>query len=103
MITVLIADDHAVVRSGLRLLLESQDDIEVVEEAGNADEAVRHARLHKPDVVLLDVVMPGRSGIEAVPDILAGRQGRQGARALDAGRSRATCARRSPRARAATC
>jgi len=74
-ITVLIADDHAVVRSGLRLLLESQDDIEVVEEAGSADEAVRHARLHKPDVVLLDVVMPGRSGIEAVPDILQAAKG----------------------------
>ncbi len=71
MITVLIADDHAVVRSGLRLLLEAQEDIEVVEEAGSADEAVRHARLYKPDVVLLDVVMPGRSGIEALPDILA--------------------------------
>ena len=75
MISVLIADDHAVVRSGLRLLLESQDDIEVVEEAGSADEAVRHARLHKPDVVLLDVVMPGRSGIEAVPDILQAAKG----------------------------
>ena len=75
MIRVLIADDHAVVRTGLRLLLESQDDIEVVEEAGSADEAVRHARLHKPDVVLLDVVMPGRSGIEAVPDILQAAKG----------------------------
>ena len=75
MITVLIADDHAVVRSGLRLLLEANDDIEVVEEAGSADEAVRHARLYKPDVVLLDVVMPGRSGIEAVPDILAAAAG----------------------------
>ena len=75
MISVLIADDHAVVRSGLRLLLESQDDIEVVEEAGSADEAVRHARLYKPDVVLLDVVMPGRSGIEALPDILQAAKG----------------------------
>ncbi len=75
MIRVLIADDHAVVRTGLRLLLESQDDIEVVEEAGNADEAVRHARLHKPDVILLDLVMPGRSGIEALPDILQASKG----------------------------
>jgi len=74
-ISVLIADDHAVVRSGLRLLLESQDDIEVVEEAGSADEAVRHARLYKPDVVLLDVVMPGRSGIEALPEILQAAKG----------------------------
>jgi two-component system, NarL family, response regulator NreC len=74
-IRVLIADDHAVVRTGLRLLLESQDDIEVVEEAGNAEEAVRHARLHKPDVILLDLVMPGRSGIEALPDILQASKG----------------------------
>jgi DNA-binding NarL/FixJ family response regulator len=69
-IRVLIVDDHAVVRSGLRLLLEREDDIEVVAEAGNADEGVRAARLEKPDVVLLDVVMPGRSGLEAAPDIL---------------------------------
>jgi DNA-binding NarL/FixJ family response regulator len=69
-IRVLIVDDHAVVRSGLRLLLEREDDIEVVAEAGSADEGVRAARLEKPDVVLLDVVMPGRSGLEAAPEIL---------------------------------
>jgi DNA-binding NarL/FixJ family response regulator len=54
----------------LRVLLDAEADIEVVEEASSADEAVRKARLEKPDVVLLDVVMPGRSGLEAVPDIL---------------------------------
>ncbi len=70
MIRVLIVDDHAVVRSGLRLLLEREDDFEVVAEAGNADEGVRAARLEKPDVVLLDVVMPGRSGLEAAAEIL---------------------------------
>lgn len=70
MTRVLIVDDHALVRSGLRLLLESEEDITVDDEGGNADEAVRLARLHKPDVVLLDVVMPGRSGLEAVPEIL---------------------------------
>lgn len=70
MIRVLIVDDHALVRSGLRLLLEAEDDITVEDEGGNADEAIRLARLHKPDVVLLDVVMPGRSGLEAVPEIL---------------------------------
>jgi len=64
---VLIVDDHAVVRSGLRLLLDKEEDIEVVGEAGSADEAVRAARQHQPDVILLDVVMPGRSGIEAAP------------------------------------
>ena len=69
-IRVLIVDDHAVVRSGLRLVLEREDDIEVVGEAGNADDGVRVARLEKPDVVLLDVVMPGRSGIEAAAEVI---------------------------------
>lgn len=68
-IRVLIVDDHAVVRSGLKLLLEAQEDITVVAEAGSADDGVRAARLEKPDVVLLDVVMPGRSGIEATPEL----------------------------------
>ncbi len=71
MIRVLIVDDHAVVRSGLRLLLDHDSEIEVVAEAGNAEEAVREARHERPDVVLLDVVMPGTSGIEATPMILA--------------------------------
>jgi len=70
-IRVLVIDDHAVVRSGIRLLLEAQEDIDVVAEAGTAEEGVRAARLEKPDVVLLDVVMPGQSGIEATPDIRA--------------------------------
>jgi two-component system response regulator NreC len=67
---VVIADDHALVRSGLRMLLESEGDFEVVAEAGTADEAVRAARLEKPDVVLLDVVMPGRSGLDALAEVL---------------------------------
>ncbi|HZQ88666.1 MAG TPA: response regulator transcription factor [Gaiellaceae bacterium] len=70
MIRVVIVDDHALVRSGLRLMLEGEDDITVEDEGGNAEEAIRLARLHKPDVVLLDVVMPGRNGLEAVPEIL---------------------------------
>ena len=69
-IRVLIVDDHAVVRAGLRLLLEREADLEVVAEAGNADEAVRAARLEKPDVVLLDVVMPGRSGIDVAAEVI---------------------------------
>jgi two-component system response regulator NreC len=70
MITVVIVDDHALVRSGLRLLLDGEDGISVEDEGGTADDAVRLARLHKPDVVLLDVTMPGRSGLEAAPEIL---------------------------------
>jgi DNA-binding NarL/FixJ family response regulator len=69
-IRVLVVDDHAVVRAGLRLLLDAEEDIEVVGEAGSGDEAVRQARSLVPDVVLMDVVMPGRSGIEATPGVL---------------------------------
>jgi two-component system response regulator NreC len=69
-IRVLIVDDHAVVRSGLRRVLEAEDDIEVVGEAGDMRNAVFESRAKKPDVVLLDVVMPGGSGIEATPAVL---------------------------------
>jgi two-component system, NarL family, response regulator NreC len=69
MIRVLIVDDHALVRSGLRLVLEAEEDIMVEDEAGTADDAVRLSRLHKPDIVLLDVSMPGRSGLDAAPEI----------------------------------
>ena len=70
MIEVVVVDDHAVVRSGLRLLLAAEDDLAVVGEAGNAREAVFEVRARKPDVILLDVVMPGESGIEALPKLL---------------------------------
>ena len=70
MIRVVVVDDHAVVRAGLRLLLDAEPDIEVVGEAGSGDEAVRVVRLEQPDVVLLDVVMPGGTGIEATPAVL---------------------------------
>jgi two-component system response regulator NreC len=63
-------DDHAVVRSGLRLLLESEGGFETVAEAGTAREAIFEVRKHKPDVVLMDVVLPDRSGIETTPDVL---------------------------------
>jgi two-component system response regulator NreC len=69
-ITVLIVDDHAVVRSGLRLLLEAEDDMTVVGEAGTAREAVFELRSSKADVVLMDVAMPGGSGIDAIPQLL---------------------------------
>ena len=69
-IRVLVADDHAVVRAGLKLLLDAETDIEVVGEAGNGNEVIRLARSLKPDVVLMDVVMPGMSGLEATGPVL---------------------------------
>ena len=69
-IRVLIVDDHAVVRSGLHLLLDAESDIKVVGEAGDVRSAVFEARDQKPDVVLMDVVMPGLSGIEGLPQVL---------------------------------
>jgi two-component system response regulator NreC len=65
----LVVDDHALVRSGLRLLLDAEADIVVEDEAGSAEQAVRMARFDKPDVVLLDITMPGRSGLEATAEI----------------------------------
>jgi len=69
-VKVLIVDDHAVVRTGLRLILDAEEDIETVGEAGDAREAVFEVRARKPNVILMDVTMPGRSGIEAIPDVL---------------------------------
>ncbi len=68
-IRVLLCDDHALVRSGLRRLLECEGDIEVVGEAADAEEAVAQVGAHKPDVLLLDIVLPGRSGLEAIQDL----------------------------------
>ena len=70
MISVVLVDDHAVVRSGLRLLLDAQQDIEVVGEAGDAKDAIFRARALKPNVILLDVVMPGESGIDVLPKLI---------------------------------
>jgi DNA-binding NarL/FixJ family response regulator len=67
MIRVLVADDHALVRDGVRALLSTADDLEVVAEAGDGQEAVDRARETSPDVVLLDINMPGLGGLEAVP------------------------------------
>ncbi len=70
-IRIVLADDHTVVRSALRMLLEAEPGFEVVAEAGDADSAVRYSLGHKPDVLILDLNMPGRPSLEAVPDILA--------------------------------
>ena len=65
MIRVLVADDQALVRGGFRLILEAQPDIEVVGEAADGREAVTRAQHHRPDVVLMDIRMPGMDGLEA--------------------------------------
>jgi DNA-binding NarL/FixJ family response regulator len=65
-IRVLIADDHAVVRQGLRTFLELQDDIEVVADVADGEAALAAAAKHDPDVVLMDLVMPGVDGVEAI-------------------------------------
>lgn len=64
-IRLLLADDHAVVRSGLRLLLESQPDMFIIGEAENGTEAIRRVAELRPDVVLMDIEMPGMNGIDA--------------------------------------
>jgi DNA-binding NarL/FixJ family response regulator len=72
MIRVLLCDDQALVRSGFRMILEARDDFEVVGEAENGREAVELAAITSPDVILMDVRMPGVDGVEATSTILAG-------------------------------
>jgi DNA-binding NarL/FixJ family response regulator len=70
-IRVLLADDQDLVRAGFRALLDAQDDIEVVGEAGDGEEAVQLARRHRPDIVLMDIRMPGTDGLAATRAIAA--------------------------------
>ncbi len=65
MIRVLLADDQALVRAGFRALLDAQDDIEVIGEAGDGEAALQLTRTHKPDIVLMDIRMPGMDGLQA--------------------------------------
>ncbi len=76
-IRVLIADDHAIVRSGLRMLLSQQQDIEVVGEAGDGQECVEMTSQLNPDLVLMDISMPNMNGIEATKVIKESRSGVQ--------------------------
>lgn len=70
-IKIVIADDHAIVRRGLRQLLETEDGFEVVAEAEDVESARRYVRGHSPDVLVLDLNMPGESSIEAIPKLRA--------------------------------
>lgn len=63
-IKILLVDDHAIVRQGLKKILESQKDFQIVAEAGDGSEAIRMVDLHHPDVTVLDIMMPGISGLE---------------------------------------
>lgn len=67
---MVLADDHGVVRQGLRLLLDAQPDLRVVAEAGDVDTALRMTRAHRPGVLVIDLNMPGRRTIDAIPEIL---------------------------------
>ena len=68
-IRLVVADDHAVVRSGLRLLLEAEDDFSVVAEAGEIDTAKRMVGAHRPDVLVLDLNMPGPPSLPVIPEL----------------------------------
>ncbi|HWU82123.1 MAG TPA: response regulator transcription factor [Methylophilaceae bacterium] len=70
-INVLLVDDHAVVRMGFKMLLESASDIKVIAEAENGEQAVKLYMEHKPDVVVMDITMPGIGGLEAIERIMA--------------------------------
>ncbi|MDE0926506.1 MAG: response regulator transcription factor [Methylophilaceae bacterium] len=69
-INVMLVDDHAVVRMGFKMLLETSDNIRVIAEAENGEEAIKFYMEHKPDVVVMDITMPGMGGMEAIERIL---------------------------------
>lgn len=69
-ISVMLVDDHAVVRMGFKMLLETSDDIKVIAEAENGEEAIKFYMEHKPNVIVMDITMPGMGGMEAIERIL---------------------------------
>jgi len=68
-ITVVLADDHDIVREGIRMVLEKEEDITIVAEAGTAEDAARYALGHKPSILVLDLNMPGKPSLEMVPKV----------------------------------
>lgn len=66
-VRIVLADDHVVVRAGLRMLLDAEPGFEVLAEAGTTDDAARYVRGHRPDVLVLDLNMPGESGLDLIP------------------------------------
>ena len=70
-INVMLVDDHAVVRMGFKMLLETATDIKVIVEAENGENAIKYYVEHKPDVIVMDITMPGIGGMEAIDRILA--------------------------------
>jgi len=69
-VTVVLADDHELVRDGIRMVLEAEADIEVVAQAGDAETAARYVLGHKPSILVLDLSMPGRPSLEVMPEII---------------------------------
>ncbi len=69
--TIVVADDHAVVRSGLRLLLDAEPELEVIAEAGDMPDAIRMVQAHRPAVLVLDLNMPGGSGLDTISTLTA--------------------------------
>jgi two-component system response regulator NreC len=69
-VTIVLADDHPIIRAGLRMVLDAESDFSVVAEAGELESAVRYARAHRPRILLLDLNMPGEASLPAIPRIL---------------------------------
>ena len=74
LIRVLIVDDHPLLRDGIAALVNAESDMKLVAEASNGKEAVEKFRLHRPDVTLMDIQMPGVNGIEAISQIQSALQ-----------------------------